>query len=708
MGLVDDGPYVSRSTLRASAIRDYLVNGYGNTYVFAIRDGGMRHTVLNVGIRELVSVQNDGTTTYVPVSLEARLSTAIKWNTANPTKKLTVHVRFHVGETAPDKWKELCGTVNMTDPQFNQSAIAARWWVKNGSDYTYRRLYKNAMDALGPAVDAINTASATKNLIGTVNAPGEALNYREPMIIYAASDSVRANLVAGGFTAAEHNAFMKWFPSAASAFKTVGVELAVNPSQNIDVNGNYSGANTEMYKDVAAALISTVGAKRTVIANYSARQLFMQQASGSYYNMYNWMSSMAKASDPVWVGVQMGRPHHVAMGHSDTNEQWDDVARLAAGKGFHFAETTGPRAKPLTEAPPCGLANIWPTSYHDDSNDVSDIVAINTLFAKNPHPAITTTSATTSATPTSPPPTSPTPTPTSPPPTGSTAAYLTILWKESVWQSATSGNYNKTDSTRTLQQNADNLKAKGMFGVGTVAVGKTADSYQACYNKEMKLSSWSDLAFLRDKYNWKFISQGQNGTNMTTLTSDAQRSAESTATMSVFTSRGHNKAWGAYAYPDGSQDTASQKIVSQKFALGRKYVDGRNAKTSVSTFPYAMNTFVVTGGSCNLTGQACAANSVSDGTRTTSLDALTSVLNPAADQWSVLQSDRIVEGKKGALGEPYAWDCTSTDWRARWTSRSGLFCRNSMLEALDTRNKAAVVTDPASVAEAWGVTLTGR
>ena len=49
-----------------------------------------------------------------------------------------------------------------------------------------------------------------------------------------------------------------------------------------------------------------------------------------------------------------------------------------------------------------------------------------------------------------------------------------------------------------------------------------------------------------------------------------------------------------------------------------------------------------------------------------------------------------------------AWDCTSSDWRNRWTSAPEMYCRNSFLEALDGRSATAVNVDAAQVATAWG------
>lgn len=689
-GLVDDGAYVSKNpSVNPSKVRDYLSTSRKN-YGFAVADGGMRHTVLNVGIRELVNVnQATRQTTYVSNSIESRIQNAIKWNAANPTKKITVHLRFHVGETAPEEWKNLCGRVEMTDPQFSVKAVVARWWVKDSSNnYIYRDLYQRAMDALAPAVAAINDNAATKDIIGTVNAPGAAPNYPEPMLLYASSDQVRSNLMRGGFSASEHNSFMMWFPTAAKAFDKVGVELAINPYQNINASGGYSGAESTKYKDVAKSLIDTVGASRTVVANYSARELDTRGGRGGYKQMYDWMSSMTKGDSPVWAGVQMARPHHVAEGNSDTSEKWDDVARWAASKGFHFAETTGPNAKKLSKPAPHGKANYWPEAYHNDSDDIRDMLSIRSAFLANPAPSV--------------------------PPAGdddgsngggtlpTDKGYVTIIWGRTAWQAAKGNGCTDTTGTRTLLQNADDMKARGLFGVGGVIIKRTPDTGNPCFANYMKSTSWANMAKLRDDYNWKFISQGMNYDNMTEMTSDSERYNESGATIAQLSAKGHDRSWGAFSYANNKQNTAAQKVVTKYFAFGRKYGNGQNTKSSATKFPYTMSTNSVNGGRCNNPRLECYNMAMKNDRRTTTVTEIAETLSPTKGKWGVVQFYRLVEGKRGSLGKGFVWDCTSSDWRNRWTGDPELFCRESFLEALDKRKNGAVATDPATVAETWG------
>lgn len=388
-GFVDDGPYVSHDpTAPFSEVRDYMTGGANNAYAFAITKAGMRHTVLNVGVRELVSVDTStGKTKYIKNSLESRIANAVKWNEAHPNQKLTVHIRFHVGKSAPDAWKKMCGTVNMIDPQFNVGGAVPRWWVKNKQgDYTYRILYVNAMDQLASAVASINQNRTTHGIVGSVNIPGAAPNYPEPMIIYSAAQSVRTNLIRAGFTPREHNLFMDWLPKTAAKFTNVAVELAVNPYQNVAVNGSPIYSDGLKYQSMGNALIAAIG-NRAVLANYSARSSYIGIGDKKGYGqMYAWMRDKVNGNPKVWAGVQMARPKNVADSNSRHDpEQWDNVAMWAANQGFHFVETTGPGRRSDARVMPSS-ANVWPLSYNDDRNDITDMLSIGRNFADNTKP----------------------------------------------------------------------------------------------------------------------------------------------------------------------------------------------------------------------------------------------------------------------------------------------------------------------------------
>lgn len=378
--------------------RDYNTSS-PKDYSFAVKKAGMTHTVLNVGIGELVDVSPTWPhdTTYRAGSIQSRIENVLRWNRAHPKQKVTVHLRFHVGKSAPQAWKDLCGTVSMSDTQYPAAADAPRWWVTNESgEYVYRKLYENAMIALAQAVSEINAATDTKNIIGSVNAPGAAPNYPEPMLLYASSDEIRSNLLQAGFTPEEHDAFMLWFPSVAAHFNTVTVELAINPYQNLnhDGTGNFSEATATKYKQVSQALIDAVHS-RAVLMSLSAKERYFDPKitkTDSYKQMYDWMVRTKKQKN-IWIGVQMDRPPRVATTfsrriNSDTSEKWDDVAKWVAGRGFNFVETTGPGVSMnISGIQQSGKANIWPTSFNDDRDDIAAMQTINKALLKNPRPS---------------------------------------------------------------------------------------------------------------------------------------------------------------------------------------------------------------------------------------------------------------------------------------------------------------------------------
>lgn len=382
-GWVDDGPYAGRDGGGPSMTHDYTTNGASNPYYFALSDVGMRHVVLNVGVRELVTVNaTTGATTYTTGSIEKRIANVLAWNAAHPDKKLTVHLRFHVGFRAPLEWKTMCGVVALKDPQGNVTSDTKvpRWWAYKNGVYTYQVLYKNAMVALAGAVKKINASPATYNIIGSVNAPGAAANYPEPFVLYGWSKENAAILMSRGFTAAEHDKFMKWFPTASAPFKgIVNVELALNPYQNLTSSGDIDKTKLTMYQTVATTFINTLRSN-AVLANYSAREAYISPSGDpNYRNLYAWMVSTAK-NKHVWIGLQLSRPNKVASGDPNVNEAWDNVAAWAANKGFNFVETSGPNVSPTQT----GNANVWPEAYHNDSDDITTMKNLQTKLMLNP------------------------------------------------------------------------------------------------------------------------------------------------------------------------------------------------------------------------------------------------------------------------------------------------------------------------------------
>ncbi|MEI2775077.1 MAG: hypothetical protein V9G19_03710 [Tetrasphaera sp.] len=282
--------------------------------------------------------------------------------------------------------------------------------------------------------------------------------------------------------------------------------------------------------------------------------------------------------------------------------------------------------------------------------------------------------------------------------------YITIMWGRAGWQAAGGeGCSRRPANARTLEQNAKDLLARGLFGVGGVVTSRANETTRQCTRNYVLESSWADLARLRDRYGWSVISQSKTYPDLTTLDTEAEVLAETRDTLATFRSHGHARAWGAFAYPDNKRNGFVQAIVNRYFAFGRIYGDGINSRAEVTQPPHWMTTLSVNGGQCHNEALDCHTMTGVNNQRTTVPAVISRSLRPGADQWGVVQFYRIVDGKYGVgVGSGLRWDCTSSDWRNRWTGQPELYCRNSFLEALAGRSSSARIADPVTVAKAWG------
>ena len=229
-----------------------------------------------------------------------------------------------------------------------------------------------------------------------------------------------------------------------------------------------------------------------------------------------------------------------------------------------------------------------------------------------------------------------------------------------------------------------------------------------CYGQYVLHASWNDLADLRDTYGWTVISGGMTHNDMTQMTLDGQLT-ESCGSLDAFSARGHAKAWSLFAYGnDKSTDLIQDEVVSTCYSYGRKYVrlygttptPETNDRADMARHWYAY-TNSVSGGRCNDAALPCFGRDVLGNTRYWLPERLNRILAPGPDQWSLLQVYRLVEGASQA--DPrWQWDCTSSDPRQHWTSAAELYCYNDFLTAVANIPQNVAVTDPATVAQAWG------
>ena len=249
-----------------------------------------------------------------------------------------------------------------------------------------------------------------------------------------------------------------------------------------------------------------------------------------------------------------------------------------------------------------------------------------------------------------------------------------------------------------LGQVADDLQAHGLSATGTVIVDRTGDTARRCNGANL-YSTWADLATLRDSYGWTFVSDGLTH-NLITKMTVAQQQQESCGSLPSFTEHGHNSAWGLFAYGANRWDrTVQTDVVSTCFAYGRTYRGGRNFRDLMSS-PWFQSTNSILGGNCAVVGAPCY-------TATTTHDhyidpqRIANLYNVPGDQWVDVQFYRLVTGSSN-LSRAWSWDCTNADWHLHWTAQTEFYCLNDFDWALTQIPPGVVVTDPATVAGAWG------
>lgn len=283
-----------------------------------------------------------------------------------------------------------------------------------------------------------------------------------------------------------------------------------------------------------------------------------------------------------------------------------------------------------------------------------------------------------------------------PPPV--TPGYVTLLFGRALWVQ-TDLDCQPKPGTVDLQGVADALQARGLSASGNVVVSRTNESTRRCWSKYTLHPSWQDLARLRDDYGWSFVSGGAKYRNITTL-SPQEQFAESCGSLDAFLAHGHTRASGLFAYPNNKTTTQIQTdVVSNCFSFGRTY--GSGVTQSPPQAPYFQSTHSVNGGKCHDASLPCYTMAVRNDRRYTSPETLISKAAVNPGQWATLQWYRMVTGTVQD-GSNFQWDCRSSDWRQHWTSDPETYCFEDFLAVVDALPSDVVVTDPLTVAQAWG------
>lgn len=289
-----------------------------------------------------------------------------------------------------------------------------------------------------------------------------------------------------------------------------------------------------------------------------------------------------------------------------------------------------------------------------------------------------------------------------PPSNPSGPGYLTIQWGRSLY-STNNGQCQPLPNSLTIVDIARDLQSRGLVATGAVVIDRTFTTGHYC-DGASAYSNWTDLATLRDQYGWTFVSDGMTHDDITKMTADQQRN-ESCGSLPALQGHGHTRAGGLFAYGDNHFTTAIQtNVVSTCFAYGRVYRGGRNFRSRMGA-PWFQATNSILGGNCAAAGAPCA-NAVAGAPTYANPQDIANLFNVAGDEWVDVQFYRIVTGQSSA-GPKSSWDCTSPDWRLHWTSQNEMYCQDDLDWALAQIPSGVVVTDPATVGNAWGRPIPG-
>ena len=282
--------------------------------------------------------------------------------------------------------------------------------------------------------------------------------------------------------------------------------------------------------------------------------------------------------------------------------------------------------------------------------------------------------------------------------------YLTLAFGRAQW--ITARRCEPMEDSVPLGMVAEDMTALGLAsdrslaGTGNVVIDRASETdVPACMTYGL-MATWAQIADLRDTHGWTFVSAGDGYRDMTGL-GQAEQLDESCGSLASLEEHGHPRAWGMFAYPNNRRSTEIQtSVVSTCFSYGRAY-DYRFNALGKTVAPWFQSTFSVNGGACNVVDSWCysLANTGTNHHYRTR-ESLAELMKPAPGEWSVVQMYRFV--RNAHTSSTFSWDCTSADPGLHWVSNSELYCYDDFLWALQQIPDDVVVTDPATVAQAWG------
>jgi hypothetical protein len=281
-----------------------------------------------------------------------------------------------------------------------------------------------------------------------------------------------------------------------------------------------------------------------------------------------------------------------------------------------------------------------------------------------------------------------------------TGPFLTLLFSRTEVTAAKNCVADDENVDRLDTVVAPRLYALGLHPTGTVETGPTQQKSLWCAHHGSTLAaSWNLERELASEYGWSFVSHSASYPDDEAAWASSNLYDETCGSETKLVSEGLPGASGLFAWPDNYVYPPAENDVQTCFDFNRQYGSPVTNEPSATESPYTESTEQVSGGSCNDPNAACY-NSMPRlaARRYTSPEAVAAIIAGAdPDQWVTLQSYVFVSGS-----QPGQWDCRSQDWRVHWTDDPERYCWNDYLSIVDNLPTVVTVTDPASVAQAWG------
>jgi len=238
--------------------------------------------------------------------------------------------------------------------------------------------------------------------------------------------------------------------------------------------------------------------------------------------------------------------------------------------------------------------------------------------------------------------------------------FLTLLFSRSEIMGASDCRPDRSGSSVNLiTQVAPALARRGIAATGSVETGITRAATRACVHYRRSLTaSWADLARLRDRYGWKFVSHGRTfATNIASMTPKQQWS-ETCGSLLDLERHGHWSGDGLFAYPDNKWSAeVESNVVSKCFAFGRRYASGPTTRAEAMAFPHWQRTTGIGGGRCNDPALPCSKLKTAT-TYHSPVTLIHTLRRLAPNEWLTLQSYVFVTGvRKGQ------WRCRARRWQ---------------------------------------------